>query len=75
MGTEIYRDDYDYDMAERMRRIAVLAMYKDIAKEVVDGRWGNGMKRIEKLETAGYDSAKVQNIVNVMLMEGKNNGR
>ena len=60
-----------YDQGQRIATRGVLAMYKNVAKEVIDGKWGNGMERIEKLEEAGYDSAKVQNIVNVMLMEGK----
>ena len=59
------------ELVEQMRRHAVFIRYKDIAKEVIEGKWGNGMGRIMKLEEAGYDSAKVQNIVNVMLMETK----
>lgn len=58
------------EQGQRIANRAVFIMYKDVAKEVIDGKWGNGMERIEKLEEAGYDSAKVQNIVNVMLMEG-----
>ena len=61
-----------YEQGQRIAARGVLAMYKNVAKEVIDGKWGNGMERIEKLEEAGYDSAKVQNIVNVMLMEGQN---
>lgn len=64
----------EQEFAEQTRRIAnsaTLGLLKNVAREVIDGEWGNGMERIEKLEEAGYDSAKVQNIVNVMLMEGK----
>lgn len=67
-------DEVELELCEQGQRIAargVLALYKNVAKEVIDGKWGDGMERIEKLEEAGYDSAKVQNIVNVMLMEGK----
>lgn len=39
-----------------------------IADEVIAGKWGNGLDRIQKLELSGYDSAKVQNIVNVKLL-------
>lgn len=42
-----------------------------VAKDVIAGKWGNGLERIERLELAGYDSGKIQNIVNVMLMERK----
>ena len=59
-----------YEQGQRIAARGVLAMYKNVAKEVIDGKWGNGMERIEKLEEAGYDSAKVQNIVNTMIMEG-----
>lgn len=40
-----------------------------VAHEVIEGKWGNGLQRIKLLETVGYDSAKVQNIVNVLMME------
>jgi hypothetical protein len=44
----------------------------DVAKDVIRGKYGNGLKRIERLESAGYDSAKIQNIVNVLIvMRGK----
>ncbi len=42
-----------------------------IADEVIAGKWGNGLDRIRKLEQAGIDSAKVQNIVNIKLMSKK----
>lgn len=60
-----------YEQGQRIAMRRILGIYKTVAKEVIDGKWGNGMERIEKLEEAGYDSAKVQNIVNAMLMEGK----
>lgn len=64
----------EQEFAEQTRHIAnraTLGLLKNVAREVIDGKWGNGIERIEKLEEAGYDSAKVQNIVNVMLMEEK----
>ena len=39
----------------------------EIAKEVIQGRWGNGAERKEKLTAAGYDYATVQKRVNEML--------
>lgn len=36
----------------------------EIAKEVIDGKWGNGQDRVAKLRAAGYDSAAVQKEVN-----------
>lgn len=39
----------------------------EIAKEVINGAWGNGQDRFNRLETAGYDSNAVQNKVNEIL--------
>ena len=38
-----------------------------IAKEVIDGKWGNGAEREKKLTKAGYDYEKVQAKVNELL--------
>lgn len=35
-----------------------------IAREVLDGKWGNGPTRIAKLKAAGYDYNAIQRIVN-----------
>lgn len=40
---------------------------EDIAKEVIQGKWGNGTERKQRLTAAGYDYSTVQNIVNQML--------
>ena len=39
----------------------------ELAKEVIQGKWGNGTERKEKLTAAGYDYATVQKRVNEML--------
>lgn len=39
----------------------------EIAKEVIQGKWGNGATRVTKLTQAGYDPKAVQNRVNQML--------
>jgi N-acetylmuramoyl-L-alanine amidase len=39
----------------------------EIAKEVIDGKWGNGAERKEKLKAAGYDATAIQKLVNKML--------
>lgn len=39
----------------------------EIAKEVIQGTWGNGSERVRKLRAAGYDSAAVQAEVNNLL--------
>jgi hypothetical protein len=40
---------------------------KEIAQEVIDGKWGNGAERKERLQRAGYAYAAVQNAVNDLL--------
>jgi N-acetylmuramoyl-L-alanine amidase CwlA len=39
----------------------------EIAKEVIQGKWGNGAERKTKLEKAGYDYATIQKKVNELL--------
>ena len=39
----------------------------EIAQEVIDGKWGNGTERKNKLEKAGYNYNDVQNKVNEIL--------
>ncbi len=40
---------------------------EEIALEILDGKWGNGAERKERLERAGYDYDEVQKIVNQIL--------
>ena len=37
---------------------------QELAQEVLDGKWGNGVDRAKRLEAAGYDYAAVQKLVN-----------
>ena len=41
--------------------------YEEIAKEVIDGLWGNGDERKSRIEAAGYNYAEVQSRVNALL--------
>lgn len=41
----------------------------EIAREVIAGKWGNGVARKEALEAAGYDYSTVQQRVNELLKE------
>lgn len=43
---------------------------EQIAREVIEGKWGNGRTRKDKLTAAGYDYYKVQNLVNTMITGG-----
>lgn len=42
---------------------------KEIALEVIDGKWGNGDERIVKLTNAGYNASSIQRLVNQILKE------
>ena len=43
----------------------------EIAQEVIDGKWGNGMERRARLTDAGFNYAMVQQTVNRILKGGK----
>lgn len=43
------------------------ASIEDVAREVIQGKWGNGKERIGKLTLAGYNSSEVQSVVNDIL--------
>ena len=58
-----------YDLEEwDWLKVSDTKTIEEIAKEVVDGKWGNGTARKEKLTAAGYDYKAVQKAVNKMLM-------
>ena len=44
---------------------------KEIAKEVINGKWGNGSDRKNKLTAAGYNYDEVQKCVNELLAPAK----
>lgn len=44
-----------------------------IAQEVINGKWGNGNDRINRLKAAGYDPTAIQALVNKKLGAGKKN--
>lgn len=43
------------------------ASLDDVARQVINGRFGNGEERKQKLRSAGYDPVQVQNRVNALL--------
>jgi hypothetical protein len=49
----------------------VLKSVDEIAKEVVNGKWGNGADRKNRLTQAGYNYAEVQARVNAMMKPAK----
>lgn len=44
----------------------------EVAQEVIDGKWGNGKERKEKLTQAGYDYNIVQKTVNELMTKKSN---
>ncbi len=42
----------------------------EVARDVIDGKYGNGDERIRRLRAAGYDPYAVQQIVNQMVRNG-----
>lgn len=45
---------------------------EEIAKEVIEGKWGNGEERKKRLEAAGFDYLEIQNKVNELLNMASN---
>ena len=44
---------------------------KDVAQEVINGKWGNGQDRKKALEAAGYNYKEVQAIVDELMKASK----
>ena len=44
---------------------------ENLAKEVIQGKWGNGQERVDKLTAAGYNYDEVQAKVNELLANAK----
>lgn len=44
---------------------------EEVANQIIEGKWGNGQQRINRLDSLGYDSTAVQHIVNKLLQEAK----
>lgn len=42
---------------------------EEVAREVINGEWGNGNERIVALTNAGYNASAIQRIVNQMLKD------
>jgi len=56
---------------EAAREAVKSAKIEATAKEVIEGKWGNGHERREKLEAAGFNYTEVQDKVNELLHSGK----
>ena len=65
---------YNYDTIQKLVNQKLQGSYtpskktnEQIAREVIQGKWGNGSARKKNLEKAGYGYNKIQSIVNQML--------
>ena len=65
---------YSYDIIQKIvndmtsgKVVSNKKTNEEIAKEVLQGKWGNGQERREKLTSAGYSYDEIQKIVNEML--------
>lgn len=51
-----------------------LKSIEEVAREVINGKWGNGADRFNRLDAAGYNSSEVQKKVNeILLGKGSSN--
>lgn len=50
-----------------VRAASTAKSIEELAREVINGKWGNGADRRNRLQAAGYDYAAVQNKVNELL--------
>lgn len=53
--------------------ITKISSIEEIAKEVIAGKWGNGIDRKVKLEAAGYNYSQVQTRVNELMKNSSSN--
>ena len=58
------KDMPDYKKYVKSKQLGQIKSNEELAKEVWDGKWGDGDERKKKLEAAGYSYAGVQAIVN-----------
>ena len=61
------RDLFLKPIVDNVNKIVDKKSYKEIAQEVINGKWGNGQERKDQLTKAGYQYKRVQNLVNEML--------
>jgi GH25 family lysozyme M1 (1,4-beta-N-acetylmuramidase) len=63
-----YKDSFTCNQSQSQEPLKTI---EEIAQEVLEGKWGNGDARKQKLIAAGYDYNKVQKKVNELLSKPK----
>lgn len=76
--TALTNAGYDYDAVQaavnklvKGETVTPAKSVDEVAKEVINGKWGNGNDRKNRLIAAGYDYDKVQDKVNALLKKPK----
>lgn len=64
---ENMRNDVSRVWSGKLAKSAPKKTFDQIAQEVIDGKWGNGDERVQRLKAAGYDPSAVQKKVNEIL--------
>ena len=59
--------NYNWDLHLRYYDNTNSSNLESIAREVINGKWGNGTERMNRLANAGYNASAVQQKVNEML--------
>ena len=59
-------DAYDSKVVKENVSRETSKSLEQVAMEVIEGKWGNGMDRKNRLHAAGYDYAEVQAVVNIL---------
>ena len=62
-----YISKYNLTRFDSFKQEQDLKSNEEIAREVINGKWGTGIDRKERLTKAGYDYAVIQSLVNQML--------
>lgn len=64
LGIDCFIVEVDGDIEDTAKPAAPKKSNEELAREVIQGKWGNGQARKDALTKAGYDYAAVQSIVN-----------
>lgn len=62
-----YKQEVENKEPENTAPVVVKKTVDELAQEVIQGKWGNGTDRKNRLEAAGYNYSEVQNRVNDIL--------
>lgn len=63
--------DYEYYIYKNeLNNYKMLDGYIEIALQVMEGKWGNGSERRERITAAGYNYNEVQKVVNSIISQG-----